>query len=209
MKSMPTLWFGSQPAIVDRACTLVLRLIATTLLTIAALAVSTLPATAHDTLIDSLPAQDATITAPVRSIVLTFNAQTLPTGSRVVVKASDDSIVADGSGNIDQHKVILPLEPALEVNGTYTVAWRVVSSDGHPIQGGYTFTVSGLKAASTQPSPQDVASTPVQDNAAADGDTSSTTTSPALIAAIAVTALAVTSAVVFAFWRARRTPGQE
>jgi hypothetical protein len=35
--------------------------------------------------------------------------------------------------------------------GTYTIGWRVVADDGHPVTGDYTFTVKG--PASTGPTP--------------------------------------------------------
>ena len=60
------------------------------------------------------------------TIVLTDAAKRkLPTGDPVVVGAKSTVQVTD----------TLP-------NGTYTVAYRVVSADGHPVQGSYPFTVA-------------------------------------------------------------------
>ncbi|NJP35771.1 copper resistance CopC family protein [Micromonospora thermarum] len=45
--------------------------------------------------------------------------------------------------------------PAL-ANGTYTVAYRVVSADGHPVQGSYRFTVADPTATASPDAPAPV-----------------------------------------------------
>ncbi|TDC92940.1 copper resistance CopC family protein [Actinomadura sp. 7K507] len=108
------------------------------------LVVSATPAAAHDTLTGSSPKEDATVEAP-SEIVLTFSGSVrLP---RVIVTDASKKEYQAGEPEAVDNKVTAALGSA-PPNGEYTVAWRVVSSDGHPIQGTYTFTVEGAPAAS-------------------------------------------------------------
>ena len=108
----------------------------------AVLAMSAAPAAAHDTLTGSSPKKDATVEAP-SEVVLTFSgAVRLP---RVVVTDGSEKQYQSGEPRAVDNEVTQPLAGDLP-NGEYTVAWRVVSSDGHPIQGTYTFTVKGSSA---------------------------------------------------------------
>ncbi|XRQ06783.1 copper resistance CopC family protein [Actinomadura welshii] len=117
------------------------------------------PASAHDTLTGSNPKEDATVEAPTE-IVLEFSAPVrLP---RVIVTDASDKTYQAGEPRAVDNKVTQALGGTLP-NGEYTVAWRVVSSDGHPIQGTYDFTVKGSPGeASGEPSdaPSDVAAEP-------------------------------------------------
>lgn len=97
------------------------------------------PASAHDTLTGSSPKKDATVESP-REIELTFSAAVrLP---RVVVTDASEKQHQTGEPRAVDNTVTQPIGGTLP-NGEYTVAWRVVSSDGHPIQGTYAFTVKG------------------------------------------------------------------
>ena len=63
-----------------------------------------------------------------------------------VTNAAGES-VTDGTPDIDGKVVTQDLATAA-ADDTYTVTWRVVSSDGHPIQGTFTYTVGqGSKVA--------------------------------------------------------------
>ncbi|TDC71479.1 copper resistance protein CopC [Actinomadura sp. GC306] len=106
------------------------------------------PASAHDTLTGSSPKKDATVEAP-SEIELTFSAAVrLP---RVVVTDASEKPYQAADPEAVDNKVTVPLNGPMP-NGEYTVAWRVVSSDGHPIQGTYKFTVEGSPAESAAPS---------------------------------------------------------
>ncbi|OIQ77503.1 copper resistance protein C precursor [mine drainage metagenome] len=39
--------------------------------------------------------------------------------------------------------------------GTYTVAWRITSTDGHPVSGSFTFTATGAASTATAPATAD------------------------------------------------------
>ncbi|MFH5821578.1 copper resistance protein CopC [Georgenia sp. AZ-5] len=102
------------------------------------------PARAHDTLIGSTPAAEATVEPP-SEIVLTFNNELLDTGTQVRVTDASGAVVAEGPATVEGPDATFTL-PAPLGDGGYGVTWRVVSSDGHPIEGQYAFTVAGASA---------------------------------------------------------------
>lgn len=126
------------------------------------LALTAAPASAHTTLTSASPAKDATVTAP-SEIVLTYaDPVRLP---RVVVMDASGAQHQAGAARAVDNKVTQPVHGTLP-NGKYTVGWRVVASDGHPVEGTYTFTVSGSPAAA-QPAPS--ATTSTQDSGSPSG----------------------------------------
>jgi len=102
------------------------------------------PASAHDRLVGSTPAADATVTAEPGSIALDFSEDLLALDAQAsgfaiqVVNASDGSFHEDGCVTIDGSTATSRI--ALGTAGTYQVTWRAVSSDSHPIDGTYSFT---------------------------------------------------------------------
>jgi copper resistance protein C len=98
------------------------------------------PASAHATLIRSDPKDGATVRELPSEVSLEFNEE-VGSPAYVEVTASDGTDVAAGEPDILGAVVTLPLGsegPA----GTYTLAYRVVSADGHPISGELTFDVT-------------------------------------------------------------------
>lgn len=115
------------------------------------LAVAT-PAQAHDELVSSYPEADSTITGSPAEITLSFSGELIAgmQSAAVEVIAPDGQNIAtdapseDGT-SITQH--LAPNPPA----GLFTVRWKVVSSDGHPISGEYTYTVAPTDAVPSSP----------------------------------------------------------
>lgn len=103
-------------------------------------------AQAHDTLLSTTPKSGAT-TAPVQSVSMVFNEAVLSTGAAVTVDGPDGA-VAQGSPSINAATVSQDLRQPL-ANGSYKVTWRVLSSDGHPISGSFSFVVAGATASSS------------------------------------------------------------
>ncbi|MFB6807235.1 copper resistance CopC/CopD family protein [Streptomyces sp. NPDC056387] len=119
-------------------------------------------ASAHAGLSGSDPADGAVLTTAPQQVTLTFTES---------VGFSDDSLRVlspanervnprparhvDGKGNTGRVEL-----PGGLPEGTYTVAWRVVSADGHPISGAFVFSVgkpSGTAAVLPAGSPDDTA----------------------------------------------------
>jgi methionine-rich copper-binding protein CopC len=105
----------------------------------AVLALAAAPASAHNELQSSNPATGSRLTALPDSVVLTFEEETDPRFVKVAATGPDGRSVAAGGPRISGATVSQPLTPGA-ANGQYTVAYRVVSKDGHPVQGSVTFT---------------------------------------------------------------------
>jgi methionine-rich copper-binding protein CopC len=100
------------------------------------------PAWAHTRLESTEPAADDTVDEPFETVLLVFSqavsdefaevAVTDPAGNRL----DEDTPVIDGA-RVEQAVA------ALEEQGEYTVEWRVVANDGHPLEGSFTFDYEG------------------------------------------------------------------
>ncbi len=94
---------------------------------------------AHDSLKSSSPARNAQVD-DLKEIELDYSAQVrFPV---VVMRDGAGKAVAIGTARVDGSKVLADVTASLSPGG-YVIAWRVVSSDGHPIEGEIPFTVTG------------------------------------------------------------------
>ncbi|GIH94520.1 copper resistance protein CopC [Planobispora siamensis] len=104
------------------------------------------PALAHDTLKSSNPAKGAKVES-LREVKLTFTATVrFP---KVVVRTGD-AAYQDGKAAVDGPAVTQKVKDDLPP-GEYVIAYRVVSSDGHPIEGEIPFTLEGTPEPSATP----------------------------------------------------------
>ncbi|WP_426310406.1 copper resistance CopC family protein [Cellulosimicrobium sp. E-16] len=133
-------------------------------LTAALTTLAAAPASAHDRMLTSDPADGSQLATPPTAITLTFNTEPLPVEPQVVVSDSAGTVVTQGAPTIEGSTATLALDPAVALGGdTYTVAWRVVSSDGHPIEGTFAFTVAAQPEApvseepTEEPTPEETA----------------------------------------------------
>lgn len=124
--------------------------LATAFLAAAALLAPALPAAAHDELIATDPTADAVLESLPAQITLSFSADVLPDAGATVVEVTDASgaSLTDGTPEAAGAEVTQAL--AGPASGAVTVRWRVVSSDGHPIDGEFAFSVP---TASPTPTP--------------------------------------------------------
>lgn len=99
-----------------------------------------LPASAHDQLIDQNPKDGDTLQAGVIELRLSFNNELLDlgeTGAEILVLNASGEPQNPGCALIESRDASVQLD--LAEPGEYSVAWRVVSSDGHPISGQFGF----------------------------------------------------------------------
>jgi copper resistance protein C len=112
------------------------------------------PALAHAALVSSKPGDGATVTAAPSHVELTFDENILRP-STVIVTASDGKRIEAGPTQILNATVTQPLG-VVSIAGWYTVVYRVVSADGHPISGQLSFMYAprgGTWAAARSPAP--------------------------------------------------------
>lgn len=98
------------------------------------------PASAHDDLVRSDPAEDAALAAAPAEVTLEFSDEVLTLGAVVVVADASGADWVDGELDIREGSVVAHLTEGMPDAG-YEVRWRVVSADGHPISGLIPFTV--------------------------------------------------------------------
>ena len=100
------------------------------------------PVDAHAVLVKSSPAKRAVLAASPPRVELTFNERLEPAYSTVSVAAADNARVDDGKvavGPEDPRRLsvgVSALKP-----GRYTVKFRVLSVDGHVVEGTFPFDV--------------------------------------------------------------------
>ena len=101
------------------------------------------PASAHAIVTGSEPADVSVVKTAPKQVTLTFNETvSLAEGSLRVLSPKnlrvDRGTVQHEAGKTNTAHVMLAGKLP---EGTYTVSWRVVSSDGHPISGAFTFSI--------------------------------------------------------------------
>ncbi|MGN7222367.1 copper resistance CopC family protein [Curtobacterium flaccumfaciens] len=108
------------------------------------------PASAHDALASATPAADTTISGDLDTVTLTFSEQPLAgleSGLVISVTGPNGAEVTTGTLEVDGSTLTKSVD--ITAPGTYNLAWRSVSVDGHPISGGYQFTSTGSTASAT------------------------------------------------------------
>ncbi|MFF1385123.1 copper resistance protein CopC [Arthrobacter sp. NPDC058288] len=118
-----------------------LRALIGALLFTAAVLAAAAPASAHDAAESSSPAQGSTVATPPEKVSVTFNKDPLALGSQIQVKDAAGTNWAEGPVEIVDNVASQKLRPGAPA-GEFTVVWRVVSSDSHPIEGTFTFTAT-------------------------------------------------------------------
>ncbi|MFI5626669.1 copper resistance CopC/CopD family protein [Nocardioides sp. NPDC051685] len=110
------------------------------------------PAQAHASLIGTDPEEGAVLEQAPETITFTFDeAVTLPPAGVTVYDAKGEEVTSEATASGTEMKVALATASSLG-DGTYVVAWRAVSADGHPISGSLTFAV-GAPSLSVAPPP--------------------------------------------------------
>ena len=106
----------------------------------------TLPALAHAQLVDASPKANQTMSASPSEFRLFFSDELIdlgPASNWLKVENAQGVVVSTDSalnGNQVSAKPTQALKP-----GKYQLTWRVLSEDGHPIQGNYEFTVTSAQ----------------------------------------------------------------
>lgn len=146
-------------------------------------------AAAHTELASSDPVDGASLTNAPAMVTLTFTETVQNFVPTVVVTGPDGQSYTAGEPTLDQATITTRLT-ALGPAGNYTVAYRIVSADDHPVSGQTTFTYKP-PAASTPAS----TSTSTRTSDAAAGTTSSRPT-PVADSRVPIAAASTTSSNV-------------
>jgi LPXTG-motif cell wall-anchored protein len=149
------------------------------------LAGMTTSADAHSVLLVTAPAEGARVHTAPSNVVLTFNEMPRQRFSTVHVFGPDGARRDSGSVRVVNDTVNQELGGS-RPPGRYTVDWRVISADGHPVSGQFAFTavaaggaLAAIKAPASEPA-----------SAASSGGSNSSTTVLIILIVVVVLALA-------------------
>ncbi|MDA8370921.1 MAG: copper resistance protein CopC [Nocardiopsaceae bacterium] len=170
------------------------------------------PALAHNTLIDSSPEDGAELDSAPEEVVLTFNADVGEGNNTIVVTGPDDATYEDGDVEVDGNTASVALQP-LETAGEYTVGYRIVSADGHPIEEemAFTLTEEAVPEEPAEESAQESAPADAQGSDEAEASPGDTSTADPMSAfgpvAGVVGGIAILALVIILIVRMRNRPG--
>lgn len=102
-------------------------------------------ADAHSQLLSSDPTTGSVLAAAPTSVVLTFNEALLEETVAIAISDSSGAVVSGTVASAAGAVVTVPWPVGLGPD-TYTVSYRVVSADGHPVTGSIAFTYSAIGA---------------------------------------------------------------
>ncbi|MEU8744907.1 copper resistance protein CopC [Streptomyces sp. BPPL-273] len=125
----------------------------------AVLALCAPQATAHTELDNSSPGANATLAGLPPRVTLTFSDEMTQKYAKVAVTGPDGQSAGTGAPQVQGKSVSLPVDVRAPA-GRYTVGYRVVSADGHPVSGSYTFTVEKTDRPSPSPRAAESADAP-------------------------------------------------
>jgi len=110
------------------------------------------PAFAHDTEVATQPADGAVLTEPPARVVIEFDARIMDVGEALVVRSADGVVVSTGTPVVEGRALSTAVRTDVPA-GTFTVAYRIVSQDGHPLSSTFSYVVAGDPTASASPVP--------------------------------------------------------
>ena len=117
------------------------------------------PAAAHTALVGSQPSAGGALTAGATQVSLSFSGRVRAELSTVVVTGPDGADHARGPLVVRGAEVVQPLAGPLPA-GDWTLLYRVVAADGHPLTGAVPFTVSATASTRSTPTPSGPAASP-------------------------------------------------
>ncbi len=128
--------------------------------------------------------------------------------AKVAITGPDGESAGTGDPQVQGKSVSLPVDVRAPA-GRYTVGYRVVSADGHPVSGSYTFTARDVGEPSPSPraaeSTDEPSSSAARETEAAKAEEPSATNTPVLVGG---GALALVVAAAGAYVARRRRAGR-
>ena len=104
-------------------------------------------AQAHARLVATEPGDGAVVARAPTAVTLRFDDAVRVLGGTTVVRNSDRRSVVAGKPRASGRRVVIPVKKLPD--GDYTVRWRVLSDDGHTIEGVFAFAIGAGRAPPT------------------------------------------------------------
>jgi copper resistance protein C len=102
---------------------------------------SAAPAFAHSFLVEAAPSSKDHVAASPKTVKLRFGGGVEPPYSKLTIETPDGKVLAEGAVGKPETPRELSLDSPELAPGRYIVRYRVLSTDGHIVQGNYEFTV--------------------------------------------------------------------
>jgi methionine-rich copper-binding protein CopC len=138
---------------------------------------------AHTGLVSSDPPSGALLMTQPTQVTLTFNEDLLETMVNISIIDTDDAVVSTSIAEAAGPTVIVGW-PSEATDGTYRLAYRVVSADGHPVTGDIELTI-------------DAAATPEQVSAAEQRATQSQAAIPGWVFIVGIGVFSAVAVALF------------
>lgn len=117
------------------------------ILALGAIGVSASPAVAHATLLQTTPANETVVDEAPDSVELRFSESVKASTGGVTVFGPEGDRADRGAVERAEDGTLVTAPIDAEGQGSYTVAWRVTSDDGHTITGSFVFHVGRVTGA--------------------------------------------------------------
>jgi len=99
------------------------------------------PARAHSFLVEANPSSKDHVATSPKTVKLRFGGGVEPAYSKLTIEGADGKVLATGAIGVPDKPRELSVESPELAPGKYIVRYRVLSTDGHIVEGNYEFTV--------------------------------------------------------------------
>jgi copper resistance protein C len=96
---------------------------------------------AHSFLVEATPSSKDHVATSPKTIKLRFGGGVEPKYSKLTVENADGKVLGEGSNGVPDKPRELSMDSPDLAPGKYVVRYRVLSTDGHVVEGNYEFTV--------------------------------------------------------------------
>ncbi|MEK4034374.1 copper resistance CopC family protein [Methylocystis sp. IM3] len=103
--------------------------------------VAATPVLAHSFLVEATPSSKDHVATSPKTIKLRFGGGVEPKYSKLTVENAEGKVLGEGSIGTPEKPRELAMESPELTPGKYIVRYRVLSTDGHVVEGNYEFTV--------------------------------------------------------------------
>ena len=99
------------------------------------------PALAHSFLVEANPSSKDHVMAAPKTVKLRFGGGVEPSYSKLTIEGADGKVLAEGAIGVPEKDRELSVNTPDLAPGKYVVRYRVLSKDGHIVEGNYEFFV--------------------------------------------------------------------
>lgn len=99
------------------------------------------PAVAHSFLVEATPSSKDHVATSPKTVKLRFGGGVEPAYSKLTIEGADGKVLAEGAIGVPEKDRELSVNSPELTAGKYVVRYRVLSKDGHIVEGNYEFFV--------------------------------------------------------------------